>query len=212
LGLKALLLDLDKTLVNVEDHVDYCAGLEAAKTAAGRVRRETHAPPTTWGRCTRQAMQLLLDLADDPDRWDLAAAAIDQYEIAGATLSTPMPGLARFVQFLEGRRAAVVTLLGKPATDVALDLHGIRPDVVVPRARALRPKPHRDQVDEALRRLDVGPTQAVMVGDASWDAAAALAAGVDFVGLRNARSDPGFDPTVRVVEDLDEVRLLLDSA
>ncbi len=45
--------------------------------------------------------------------------------------------------------------------------------------------------------------EAVMVGDGAWDEAAARAAGVRFLGLRNGRADPGFDGSP-VVEDLAE--------
>jgi len=46
-----------------------------------------------------------------------------------------------------------------------------------------RPKPHPDVIERALERLGVQPAEALYVGDAETDLAAARAAGVEFVAV-----------------------------
>jgi hypothetical protein len=58
--------------------------------------------------------------------------------------------------------------------------------------------------------LEVPAEEAVMVGDGAWDEAAARAAGVRFLGLRNGREDPGFEGSP-VVEGLEEAARALRS-
>ncbi len=70
---------------------------------------------------------------------------------------------------------------------VLFDLDGVLVDTfevwfaVVP-----RPKPAPDMVLAACELLGVAPTEAVMVGDSSYDRDAARAAGVRFIGFRCA--------------------------
>jgi HAD superfamily hydrolase (TIGR01509 family) len=54
-------------------------------------------------------------------------------------------------------------------------------DTIVGAGDAPHPKPAPDLLDEALRRLEVPPAAALMVGDSRFDEQAALAAGVRYV-------------------------------
>jgi HAD superfamily hydrolase (TIGR01509 family) len=205
---RAVLLDLDKTLVNVEDHVDYCAALEDARAAAGGAE-PVAVPDTHWGRCALEAMRLLVALSPDEERWRRASEAIEAHELAGAPASQPMPGLAAFLEALGGRGTAVVTLLGPRAARAVLERHAIVVDHVVARESGLRIKPHPDQVLEGLRLLGASPAEALLVGDSEWDEAAARAAGVAFLGLSLGRARHGFGPGSLVVRDLEEAARLL---
>jgi len=201
-----VLLDLDKTLVNVEDYVDYCAALAELK----RLVQPTPAadtPETYWGKCTKEAMDLLVAHSQSP-LWPLLNEVVERYELEGAERSRPMPGLEVFLAALEGRRRAIVTLLGPRATERVLQLHGISVDAVVARERGLRPKPFPDPVLEALRRLGASPRDAVFVGDSEWDEAAAEGAGVRFLGVTNGRENAKFK-TGLVARDLLEAAALL---
>ena len=98
-----------------------------------------------------------------------------------------MPTVQECFGRLVSQPTAVITLLpGGVATDV-LEFHGLRMgqeiDVVVGRDPAMRPKPEPDGVIDACRILDVAPGSATMIGDSTWDAQAALAAGAIFVGV-----------------------------
>ncbi len=210
---RVVLLDLDKTLVNVEDHVDYCAAVEEARRVAGR-GSEVEVPEAPWGRCALEAMRLLVALWEDRERWERASEAIEGYELRGATASHPMPGLDVFLEALGERPRAVVTLLGPRAAAAVLGRHRIGADAVVAREVALRIKPYPDQVLEALRRLGADPREALMVGDSEWDGLAARAAGVSFLGLRWGREHHGFGegPVARdLVEAAEMLRPTLGS-
>ena len=90
------------------------------------------------------------------------------------------------MRLVSGPTAVITLLPGDVARDV-LEFHGLRMgqeiDVVVGRDPAMRPKPEPDGVIEACRILGVAPGSATMVGDSTWDAQAALAAGATFVGV-----------------------------
>ena len=73
------------------------------------------------------------------------------------------------------------------------------------------PKPAPDQVVRACARLGVEPSSSVMVGDSTWDEAAALAAGASFIGLTNGRASE-FGSGTPLAEDLNEVLGHLASA
>ncbi len=141
-------------------------------------------------------------LAGRRELWTACSDAVERWELAGAPRSEPMPGLAAFLNAVRGTPVAIVTLVGPRACRSVLERHGIAVDAEVARAPDLRPKPSRDQVERALQALGVPAGEAVMVGDGAWDEAAARAAGVRFLGLRNGREDPGFDGSP-VVEDLE---------
>jgi phosphoglycolate phosphatase len=198
-----LLLDLDKTLVNVEDGIDYCAALADLRTrlpaAVGDVGVET-----SWGRCTRTVIGVIGSLAGTPD-WPAAAAIVERFEVAGVERSTAMPGLPELLAAIDPSRTAIVTLLGPAATKATIERHLTQPAAVVARDPALRPKPAPDQALEALRRLGAQAARAVMVGDSEVDEATARAAGIAFVGVTNGRPDHRFGPEAIVMTDLHEV-------
>jgi HAD superfamily hydrolase (TIGR01549 family) len=192
---KALLLDLDKTLVNVEDHTDYCAALRELEARGFSPRAA--GPETYWGKCTKRVMDILISL--EGGAWSAANEIVERYELWGAAASTPMPYLAEFLEAVKGAPKAVVTLLSPCPTAYVLQRHGIAVDAVVAREPGIRPKPSPDPVLKALERLGVG--EAVMVGDSEWDEAAANAAGVPFVAVTNGRTQHRFK-TKYVAENL----------
>ena len=199
----ALLLDLDRTLVDVESAVDYCAALEELRSAFPNAAMGATPDTTGWGSCTKQVIALLVGLAGTPD-YPPAAALVAAHELCGAPDSQPMPGLAGFLRAMQHRPKAIVTLLGPEATELVLDLHGIDVDVVVARRPDLKPKPFPDQVEEGLQRLGASADSATMVGDSATDLHAARAAGVDFIAVTNGRTTHEFD-AVPVAGDLAEV-------
>ncbi len=91
-----------------------------------------------------------------------------------------------------------MTLLPADVAIAVLDHHDLdidkEIDVVVGRDPLIRPKPEPHGVLEACRLLGVEPTSAVMIGDSTWDAQAAIAAGADFIGV----PADGFDEQMRM--------------
>lgn len=199
----ALLLDLDRTLVDVETYVDYCAALRDLRVSFPDGGVGLTPETTGWGSCTKEVIARLVALAGEAG-YPPAAALVAQRELEGAPGAQAMPGLAPFLEAIADRRTAVVTLLGPEATALVLDQHDIEVDAVVPRRPDLKPKPFRDQVDEALRLIDVEAADAVMIGDSATDLVAAESAGVRFIGITNGRDTPEFD-TVETAQNLEAV-------
>jgi phosphoglycolate phosphatase len=188
---RALLLDLDRTLVDIESHVDYCAALadlhERFTLPKGRATPDT----TGWGRCTIDVIRFLVALAGSPE-YAAASGLVAEYELAGAAHAQPMPGLVEFLEAIAGVPRAVVTLCGPEATALVLAEQGIAADAVVPRRPDLRPKPYPDQAEAALAALGVARDEAVVIGDSAWDLEMARAAGVPFIGVTNGRETAEF--------------------
>ena len=76
----ALLLDLDKTLVNVEDHTDYCAVLRELEARGFSPRAA--GPETYWGKCTKRVMDILISL--EGGTWSAANEIVERHELRGA--------------------------------------------------------------------------------------------------------------------------------
>jgi phosphoglycolate phosphatase len=109
------------------------------------------------------------------------------YNESGWVTVRVVPGLEDLVGRLRasGVRNAVVTSKGQVETEILLADLGIANlfDAVVgdDDVRPLKPDPA--PVREALRLVDAGPEEAVMIGDTTFDAGAATGAGVRFVGV-----------------------------
>jgi phosphoglycolate phosphatase len=202
----ALLLDLDRTLVNVQLFTDYDAAWTDVATLLGD-RPADLGLDTGWTSATRACMAVLGDLPAG-DLWTAVDRTIAAHEQAGADRSVTMPGATQFVQVMAERPTAVVTLLPPDVARYVLDLHGLAIDVVVGRDPVVRPKPSGDGLRRALEILGEDAATAVMVGDSSWDAAAALDAGVRFVGVHAPRSEfAEVDPAAPVCDSLADVLL-----
>lgn len=187
---RALLLDLDRTLVDLQSFTDYAAALADVEALMG-TWSGADVPETDWDRPTMACMSVLHSLLGDP-RWDEMSAAIAVHERAAIPYSVIMPTVAEASQVLREVPVAIVTLLAPELVPEVLAFHGIHVgseiDVVVGRDRGTRPKPEADGLLAACAALGVQPREAVMIGDSSWDAEAAERAGVPFIGVP---SSPG---------------------
>jgi sugar-phosphatase len=204
---EALLLDFDRTLVDLQSYTDYTVAVASVESTVGAVDL-IEVPETDWASDTHKAMAMLFALAGRPDRWQVVSDLIEQHEVAAVASATPMPGLAAFLAHTAGRPRAIVTLLGPVALDAACDRFSIEVDVRVARVRDLAPKPAPDQLLAACSALGADPGDAVMVGDSSWDEEASRAAGVRFIGVTNGGGSV-FAPESTVADDLAAVAGLL---
>ena len=181
----ALLLDLDRTLVDLQSYTNYAAALADVQELVGEWS-DVDVPTTDWDRATMSCMSVLHAFFGDA-RWSQISATIARHERAAIPQSDLMPTVQEcFGRLVSGPTAVITLLPGDVARDV-LEFHDLRMgqeiDVVVGRDPAMRPKPEPDGVIEACRILGVAPGSATMVGDSTWDAQAALAAGATFVGV-----------------------------
>ena len=191
---RALLLDLDRTLVDLQSFTDYAAALRDVQQLTGEwVTAEV--PETDWDQPTMACMSVLHSLLGDP-RWQDVSDAIAVHERAAIPQSVVMPTVLESRETLRQVPVAIVTLLAPELVADVLAAHGIdvgeragaEVDVVVGRASHVRPKPEADGLLAACAALGVAPADAVMIGDSSWDAEAAERAGVPFIGVP---SSPG---------------------
>jgi len=182
-----ILLDLDRTLVDLQTFTDYAAAL-ADVTALVGTWAEADVPRTDWDSATQGCMAVLNSLVGDP-RWAQVSAVVAVHERAAIPRSRPMPTLGAAVRLLHDVPTAVVTLLPTDVATAALVLHGVdvRPggavDLVVGRSVTERPKPAPDGLLHACELLGIDPGATTMIGDSSWDEAAAAAAGIAFIGV-----------------------------
>lgn len=201
----AVLFDLDRTLVDVQSFTDYRAALaDVEAVVSGWTDPPT--PATGWDGPTRRAMAVLVALSGDP-RWQAVSDVIERHELAAVPRSVKMPAVEAALEVVDRDAVAVVTLLPEGAARAALRHHHIDLDVLVPRRSDLRPKPAPDQLLEACRLVGVSPADAIMVGDSTWDEAAARAAGIGFVGVTNGGVSefPAGVPTIETLAGLAEV-------
>ena len=207
---RALLLDLDRTLVDVQTFTDYEAAVADVEQAMGRIEL-VGVPDTEWRSATKTAMAMLVALAPDPERWQTASDLIERHERAAVAQATAMPGLRSFLEATANRTRAIVTLMGPGAMDLVCERFDIDVSVRVGREADMVPKPAPDQVLRACDRLGVDASSAVMIGDSTWDETAALAAGASFIGLTNGRRSE-FGSSTTLAADLNEALRHLESA
>ena len=207
-----LLLDLDRTLVDLQSFTDYAAALADVRALIGDWP-DADVPDTDWDRPTQACMSVLHTLLGDP-RWNVVSDAIAVHERAAVPRGVVMPTVVEVLERLRPVGVAVVTLLPADVATRVLTMHGIgvgpgEPvDLVIGRDPRIRPKPWPDGLLAACERLGAGPGRATMIGDATWDQEAAARAGAAFVGVPS--SPAGFAPGVPVVPTFAEaVRLVL---
>lgn len=183
----AVLLDLDRTLVDLQSYTDYDAAWMAVQKLVPP-ERLGGGPETAWSSATRSCMEAIATLPNG-DLWRSVSLAIERHEHAAVPQSMPMPGVADFLAGLAERPRAVITLLPESVAREALAFHGLEVAVVIGRDPQIRPKPSGDGLREALAQLGESVSGSVMVGDSTWDAGAAAEAGVSFIGVHASASE-----------------------
>lgn len=178
---QAFIFDLDRTLVDLQSFTDYAAALRDVTMLVGE-RRGAAVPAADWDAPTLSTMAILVSLAGD-ERWESASRAVAAHERAAIPQSAAMPGLASLDDMLDGAPRAVVTLLPEGVAREALAHHGIVIDIIVGRDPRIPVKPSGAGLVVAAERMGVPVAECVMIGDSSWDHAAAVDAGAAFIGV-----------------------------
>lgn len=197
---RALLLDLDRTLVDVQTFTDYEAVCDELDETFGDLRL-VDMPESGWRTATHRAMATLFSLSGDTTDWARADDIVSRHELSAIDQATAMPFLDEFLDATQGVPRAIVTLMGQAPAEESCARFGIEVPVIVGRRAHLLPKPAPDQIEAALGLLGIPADEAVMLGDSPWDADAAIAAGAGFLGLTNGRPSVFSEETL-VVEDL----------
>ena len=197
-GVQGYIFDLDRTLVDLQSFTDYSAALRDVTELFGE-QEGASVPDADWDAPTLSTMAILVALAGD-ERWEAASRAVAVHERAAIPQSVAMPGLVSLEGALAGAPRAVVTLLPEDVARETLAHHGIHVDVVVGRDPLIPAKPSGAGLVIAAERLGIPVRECVMIGDSTWDHAAAVDAGAAFIGV--PVSSTAFTAEVAVAEGL----------
>jgi len=197
-GVQGYIFDLDRTLVDLQSFTDYAAALRDVSALVGD-QQGAAVPVADWDAPTLSTMAILVALAGD-QRWEQASRAVATHERLAIPQSVAMPGLESLEAALAGAPRAVVTLLPEDVARETLAHHGIHIDVIVGRDPFIPAKPSGAGLVVAAKRLGVPVQACVMIGDSTWDHAAAVDAGAEFIGV--PVSSTGFTADVPVAEGL----------
>jgi len=195
---RAFLFDLDRTLVDLQTYTDYGAALQDLTDLVGE-QDGADVPAADWDAPTFSAMAILVALAGT-EQWDAADRVVAAHELAAIPQSVAMPGLDGLADAVGESPYAVVTLLPEDVARAVLAAQGVRVDVIIGRHPRIPAKPSGAGLLVAAERLGVPITECVMIGDSSWDHAAALDAGAAFIGV--PVSDKAFGGDVPVADGL----------
>jgi phosphoglycolate phosphatase len=177
---RAIVFDLDGTLVDSFRAIH--ASLNHARLALGHapLDLETVRGLVGWG------LERLLAGAFPPGEVEPARDLYRAHHAATCTgLTELLPGVGQTVAELERRGFRLAVATNKPSAFARLVLAAVglepRLDLVLGADDVLCPKPHPEMLRVALARLQVGPADALYVGDMRVDGETARAAGVRLV-------------------------------
>jgi pyrophosphatase PpaX len=179
--LKAILFDLDGTLINSIDHIVAC-WQHTARTCLGReMTREEILP--TLGRALLECFEEIAPGRSLELREEYRAYQKQTHD----TTVTLVEGTRETLRELKaaGLRLGVVTSKGLPVAMEGLDLFDLAPffDALVTYEDTQRHKPNPDPLLVASERLGIEPAQMLYVGDAVVDIQAGRAAGMQTAGV-----------------------------
>lgn len=189
-ALRLVVFDVDGTLV--DSQADIIAGMTHAFDMAGRVPPDREQILQTVGLSLPQIMQILAPDASEHER----VALVDTYKAtyrelrlgAGSKASSPLyPGIGEMLQSLQKidpLLLGVATGKSRRGLDALLDAHDIRRCFVTTQCADDHPsKPHPSMLLSALSETGVDATDAVIVGDTSFDMAMGKAANMSTIAV-----------------------------
>jgi phosphoglycolate phosphatase len=185
-----VIFDLDGVLV--DSRAVFLSCVKHAFTKLGLPTRADEELLPYIGPPFAYAFGELLGVAHDAP---IVTACIDgyreRYASASLTETTVAPGIPEALDALAGRRMAVATSKPKAFAEPLLSAMGIRRhfEVVAGPDLSARAEDKTETLGRALHEL--GPTRAVMVGDRSFDIAAAHAHGLPAIGVTWGIGTPG---------------------
>ncbi|NKX45382.1 HAD-IA family hydrolase [Roseicyclus persicicus] len=187
--LRLVILDVDGTLIDSQDHI--VSSMEVAFAANALTPPPRDRIRSVVGLSLPVAMGVLA--TDHPDRAD---ALVEAYKHAFSTLRDRFDGMVLSPLF-PGVRATLDALVADDCTllavatgksrrgmDHILDLHGLRGVLAsVQVADDHASKPHPSMIEACLRETGIDRARAVMLGDTSFDMEMARNAGVAALGV-----------------------------
>ncbi|MFE0102292.1 HAD-IA family hydrolase [Streptomyces sp. NPDC059009] len=197
---RALLLDMDGTLVNSDAVVERCWHRWAARHGLDPVE----VLKVVHGRQGYASMAVLL-----PDRPMEENYAENRQMLAEETADmtgvVPVPGAAAFMASLEGRAHALVTSADVPLSTGRMAAAGLGlPDIRITAESVGASKPDPEGFLKGAAELGVAPEDCIVFEDSEAGIAAGFAAGMRVVGVGPRAA--AYHPTVQV-PDLTHVQV-----
>jgi HAD superfamily hydrolase (TIGR01509 family) len=190
MGIKAVVLDMDGTVVEFR----YNAGkakrdLKAFITLQG-IPDDIFYDEEPLAINVDRVMKYLIE-RKDLNKVELLKDGVNKittkYEMAAARSTTVFEGAREALLKMcdMGLKVAVFTNGGRRALDTIINRFELGScfNCMLSRDEVARMKPHPDGIQKALKDLDVGPEEAVFVGDSVIDMVAAKKAGVHAIGV-----------------------------
>lgn len=202
---RAVVFDLDGTLVDTLDDITLALGRALAKHGKTALDREVVAGIVGDGA----RMLVARALSASPDSRDVDAMLrtfLDAYETDPTPGTRLMPGAIALLDALAARAIPAVVCTNKPARLARVVVEATLGDRIAATFGAgdtARLKPDPEPILAALARVGVAPGSAWMVGDGPQDIAAARAASVFAVWCRHGygRAE-GADLTIDALDEL----------
>jgi pyrophosphatase PpaX len=178
---KTVLFDLDGTLIDSGAMI-LASFRHATRSVLRREFTDAQLLAAVGGSTLHEQMRAL-----DPQRTDELVASYREHNTPLHAALQPCPGTLDLLERLatEGRRLGIVTSKRRSTVQLAFDVLPLAQyfDTVVATEETTRHKPHPEPLLLGCRRLATEPRDAVYVGDAPFDVAAAKEAGMHAVAV-----------------------------
>ena len=209
--IKAVVFDMDGLMLNTEDIFDI-SGRQLLERRGLQMTDEIH--QSMLGRRPDEAFQALKDLTGIADSIDDLHEETKQLfaEAAKHHLDT-MPGLFELLDRIEylGLPKAVATSSPRTYLQDMLNEFGLLPrfQFALTAEDVIHGKPHPEIYQQAIQKLNVRPSQTLVLEDSETGTKAAAAAGAFTVSVPNPHTAAGdFSMASRIVTSLHDDQLL----
>lgn len=185
MDIKAAIFDWDGTVVDSVEHITDCLHHAAVSTGYPALERAVYR--NIIGLGLMEALRQLYPKAKPLDVMHMREAYSEHFLSTAASHQRIFPGMTGLLQELHtsGLHCAVATGKSRRGLEHALTASQLSPWFHVTRcADETRSKPDPRMLLEILEHLRLEPSQAVMIGDTSYDLQMAQAIGMPAIGVR----------------------------
>lgn len=193
-GLRAVIFDLDGTLIDTAD--DFVPVVQQLREEAGIGPMDPARIRASVSNGSRALVRLALDITEEAAVFETQRQRL--LSLYGDILgrhARPYPGVAGLLAELDRRGIAWGIATNKPRDYTLPLLHtlGLRAASVICPEDVQQPKPHPESLEKGCRELDCAASEAVYVGDHARDIEAGRRAGLYTIAAAYGYIEPGDD-------------------